>query len=328
MQAATPGRLQGPVPLREDFAAMTTAYLAAEGYESALAGELSAAGVSIDRIHGRLVVTPGEPIESAWAANIWFDAVPIPVSSIGDAARALRDRQRSWAAYAPEHRGRVSLIAEKLPPLSGRPLELGEAAPASPLGSFTLLHRDLMLVAERCSSPFPNGEVPLAELRVGPPNRAYRKLWEAFVLLDRYPAQGDLALDLGASPGGWTWLLSRLGCHVVAVDRAPLDETVSRRDHVETVQASAFGLEPDDLLHGRVPHWVCSDVACYPERLLPLVERWTSLDPTPTLIFTLKFQGETDHEIAERFKSIRGSRVVHLHHNKHELTFLLRGDRP
>jgi len=307
---------------------MTTAYLAPTGYESVLAGELARAGVSIDRTHGRLFISLDKPFDAAWTANTWLDVAETPIASIGDAARQLRGRQRSWAPYAPEHRGRVSLVTEKLPPLSGRTLELGETAPASPLGSFTLLRPDLMLAAERCTSPFPNGEVPLAEMRIGPPNRAYRKLWEAFVLLDRYPKPGDLAVDLGASPGGWAWLLARSGCQVLAVDKAPLDETVSELDNVETVQTSAFGLEPADVHAGRVPRWVCSDVACYPDRLLPLVDRWGTLDPAPTLVFTLKFQGETDHEITDRFKSIPGASVVHLHHNKHELTFLLPGDRP
>lgn len=301
---------------------MTAAYLAAETHESRLAGELSRAGVGVRAIHGRLFISDDEPVEAAWAANTWFDAAEIPIVSIGDAARQLRDRQRSWAVYAPFHGGRSALIAEKLPPLSHRPLRLGEPAPVSPLGSWTLLDRDRMLVAERCSSAFPNGEVPLAELRVGPPNRAYRKLWEAFVVLGRFPERGDVAVDLGASPGGWSWLLAELGCRVVAIDKAPLDAAVAELEPVSSVQASAFGLSPADVLGDRAPEWVCSDIACYPERLFPLLERWSALDPAPTLIFTIKFQGETDHAITDRFRSLPSARVVHLHHNKHELTLI------
>ena len=40
------------------------------------------------------------------------------------------------------------------------------------------------------------------------------------------------------------------------------------------------------------------------------------------LTTTLKFQGETDFETAARFAAIPGSRLVHLHHNKHELTWI------
>jgi len=40
-------------------------------------------------------------------------------------------------------------------------------------------------------------------------------------------------------------------------------------------------------------------------------------------VCTIKFQGETDHETARAFAAIPGSTVLHLHNNKHELTFLL-----
>ncbi len=304
---------------------MTTAYLAAEDHESTLTEELRRAGVAVGATHGRLFISEDESVEAAWAVNTWFDAVSLPIGSVGDAAKQLRARQRSWALYAPIHRGRASLIAEKLPPLSSHPLRLGDLAPTSPLGSWTLLKPDLMLAAERCSSPFPNGEPPLAELKEGPPNRAYRKLWEAFVALGRYPAAGDRAVDLGASPGGWTWLLAELGCRVAAVDKAPLDQAVAGLDRVEQLQTSAFGLSPSDVHGGRPPAWVVADIACYPERLFPLIERWTALDPPPTLIFTVKYQGPTDHQVTDRFRSLPGARLVHLHHNKHELTLLLEG---
>ena len=298
---------------------MKTAYLAAEGHERRLATELDRAGVAVRLTHGRLFVTDGPAVQVAWAANTWFDAEEVSISSIRDGADTLRSRQRSWAVYAPEHRGRAGLIVEKLPSVSGRALDLRELAPSSPLGSWTLLDPTTMLLPRRCSSSFANGEVQLAEIRHGPPNRAYRKLWEAFVVLGRYPSAGDGAVDLGASPGGWTWLLHELGCNVVAVDKAPLDPAVERLPRVEARTQSAFAPLEDD----RVPRWVTSDIACYPERLFGLIDRWCGLNPKPTLIFTIKFQGETDHDIVDRFRSFDGARLVHLHHNKHELTLFL-----
>lgn len=305
-----------------DNGAVTTAYLAAEGYEKALADELSRAGARTMRVHERLHVCQGDPVDAAWAVNTWFDVEEVEIASIGNAAGRLRARQRNWAAYAPIHRGRAGLIVDKLPPLSNRVLEPGEVAPAGQLGSWTLLEPDRMLVAERCTSAFPNGEVPLAEIKHGPPNRAYRKLWEAFVVLGRYPEPGDLAVDLGASPGGWTWLLAELGCHVVAVDKAPLDPAVAAMPGVREVQGSAFGLRPAEV-SGRAPQWVCSDIACYPDRLFRLIDTWQDFEAPPTLIFTVKFQGPTDHEVADRLRALPGARLVHLHHNKHELTLMV-----
>ena len=296
---------------------MTTAYLAAEGFEQALDEELARAGVAAGFHHGRLRVSESRPVHAAWAANIWWDAERIAVSSIGDAAKALRRRQRNWALYAPEHRGRAQLIADKLPHVAARPLEFGEVAPDAPLGSWTLLERDLVLAATDCSSPFPNGVPRFVEDRDGPPSRAYLKLWETFARLRRQPGPGERCLDLGAAPGGWTWLLARTGAEVTAVDRTPLDPEVERLTNVTWQRASAFGLDPADV--GPVDWW-CSDIVAYPDRLLDLATRWLDSGRVRNLVCTVKFQGETDHDAAARFAALPGAQLFHLSQNKHELT--------
>ena len=296
---------------------MTTAYLAAEGYEHELDDELARAGVAVPLHHGRLRVSESPPVHAAWAANIWWDAERIAVDSIGDAAKKLRQRQRNWVVYAPEHRGRAQLIADKLPHVAARPLELGEVAPGAPLGSWTLLERDLMLAAADCSNPFPNGVPRFVEDRDGPPSRAYLKLWETFARLRRQPGPGERCLDLGAAPGGWTWLLAHLGAEVTAVDRAPLDDEVDRLMNVTWERASAFGLDPAEV--GPVDWW-CSDIIAYPDRLLDLVTRWLDSGRVHNLVCTIKFQGATDHDAAARFAALPGAQLFHLSQNKHELT--------
>ncbi len=296
---------------------MTTAYLAAEGFERALDEELARAGVAVGLHHGRLRISESQPVHAAWAANIWWDAERIAVSSIGDAAKALRRRQRNWALYAPEHRGRAQLVADKLPHVSARPLELGEVAPDAPLGSWTLLERDLVFAAQECSSPFPNGVPRFVENHDGPPSRAYLKLWETFARLRRQPGPGERCLDLGAAPGGWTWLLARLGAEVTAVDRAPLAPEVDELANVTWQRGSAFGLDPADV--GPVDWW-CSDIIAYPDRLLELVARWLDSGRVRNLVCTVKFQGTTDHDAAARFAALPGVQLFHLSQNKHELT--------
>jgi 23S rRNA (cytidine2498-2'-O)-methyltransferase len=296
---------------------MTTGYLAAEGFERELDDELARAGVVVRLQHGRLRVSEGQPVHAAWAANTWWDAERIAVASIGDAAKRLRVRQRNWVVYAPEHRGRAQLIADKLPHVSARPLELGEVAPDAPLGSWTLLERDLVLAATRCASPFPNGVPRFVEDREGPPSRAYLKLWETFARLRRQPGAGERCLDLGAAPGGWTWLLARTGAEVLAVDRAPLATEVGRLPNVTWQRGSAFALDPSDV--GPVDWW-CSDIIAYPDRLLDLVRRWLDSGRVRNLVCTVKFQGTTDHDAAARFAAIPGAQLFHLSQNKHELT--------
>jgi 23S rRNA (cytidine2498-2'-O)-methyltransferase len=299
---------------------MTTAYLAAEGFVEQLHEELRRARLVVSKQHERLLICDGDAIDAAWVANVWHDCVERPVPSIGAAAQALRDIQRNWAMYAPLHHRRANLIQERLPHVSARPLVFPAAAPNAPLGSWTLLAPDLMLLAARCSSPFANGEVTFVEDRNGPPNRAYLKLWEALVRLGRWPQPGQRCLDLGASPGGWTWALARLGAEVLAVDKAQLAPKVAAMLGVTWHGESAFALEPQSV--GRVD-WLFSDIACYPARLLRLVEKWRASGLVGTFVCTVKFQGATDHDAAAAFAAIPGATLVHLHHNKHELTFML-----
>ena len=299
---------------------MTTAYLAVDGLESQLREELTRGGVEVRAEHGRLLLSEAPPLRAAWAANIWHDCVELPVASIGTAAKSLRDIQRNWAMYAPLHHRRAALIQEKLPHVSAKPVIFPTAAPTASLGSWTLLAPDRLLAAAACSSPFANGEVELVEDKVGPPSRAYLKLWEALVRLRRWPQPGERCLDLGASPGGWTWVLAKLGAEVVAIDKAPLDPKVAAMPGVEWRGESAFGLEPASV--GAVD-WLFSDVICYPARLFRLVERWRASGLVKNFVCTIKFQGETDHETAAAFAALPGAEVLHLHNNKHELTFML-----
>ena len=206
--------------------------------------------------------------------------------------------------------------------MSAKPLSLGAAAPSAPLGSWTLLAPDVLLAAGRCSSPFPNGEIRLEEHREGPPSRAYLKLWEALVRLGRWPGAGEHCLDLGASPGGWTWLLAQGRATVTAVDKAPLDPAVAALAGVTWRGESAFGLDP---LSVPEVDWWCADIACYPERLLGLVQRWRDSGRVGTFVFTVKFQGAVDHALVGRFAGLPGARLFHLHHNKHELTCVVPG---
>ena len=298
--------------------AQRTAYLAPDGFLPELLREL---GDSVAEVHERLVVTAGPARAVAWCANVWRDPQTIAVESIGDAAAKLRAIQRNWALYSIGHHRRAALIAEKLPKVSAKALVFGTPAPRAPLGSWTLLDPNTVLASADCSSPFVNGEVAFVEDRSGPPNRAYLKLWEALTLLGETPQPGQLCLDLGSSPGGWTWVLQRMGARVVSVDKAPLDPTVAALERVEHRQMSAFALEPRDV---EPVDWLCADIACYPARLFALVEKWLASGKVKRFVCTLKFQGETDFAAMEKFAALPG-RLMHLHHNKHELTWMHTG---
>ena len=302
---------------------IAAAYLAAEGFQPELAEELRRAGRSISTWHGLLALSPEPAHQAAWALDIWDAPAELPAPSVKAAADALRGIQRNWSLYSAAHHRRALLIQERLPPLKPKPLAFPAAAPTGHLGGWTLLTPETLLASPTKSSPFLGGAVQFVEDREGPPSRAYLKLWEALVRIGRWPGPGETCLDLGACPGGWTWALAQLGATVVAVDKAPLDPRVVAMPGVTVRQESAFGMEPKDEA---AVDWLFSDVICYPARLLNLVRRWLEAGKARNFVCTIKFQGETDHDVAAEFAALPGARLFHGAHNKHELMFTLLRD--
>jgi 23S rRNA (cytidine2498-2'-O)-methyltransferase len=284
---------------------------------------------------------PAVAVPVFWHQNCWLEPFRLEFDSINEAASVLRGIQRNWAACLFTQFRRGSLIASKLPPLSTKPRPFPRLLPDSSVGAWTLLDAHTMIASARCTSPFPGGVIEFEEDKLGPPSRAYLKLWEALTRLRRWPLPGERCLDAGASPGGWTWALVRLGARVTAVDRSPLEPRISAMPGVEFIKHDAFTLRPEDL--GPVD-WLFCDVICYPPRLFEWVEKWLAAGLCRNFVCTIKMQGRTgdsaraggpaetgtaggskglaDFETPRRFAMIPGSQVVHLYHNKHELTWL------
>jgi 23S rRNA (cytidine2498-2'-O)-methyltransferase len=312
-------------------------YQAIPGFEDHLAKELGgmkslwgtnlffaeAAGADAD---------PGAAGETApvfWHQNCWLEPFRVEFNSINEAASALRGIQRNWAACLFTQYRRGSLIAAKLPPISAKPRPFPWLLPEAPMGAWTLLDPSTMIAGGRCSSPFPGGVIEFQEDKLGPPSRAYLKLWEALTRLRRWPGPGERCLDAGASPGGWTWALARLGARVIAVDRAPLEDRIAALPAVECIRHDAFTLLPEDI--GPVD-WLFCDVICYPPRLYDWIGKWLASGLCKNFVCTIKMQGgageggmannSADFDTPRRFAAIPGGVVAHLYHNKHELTWM------
>lgn len=294
------------------------AYLADEATQPVLAEELARLGIPVSHWHGTLALSPEPPRRSVWALDVWTAPETLFCASVGDAARLLRERQRNWSLHAVVNHRRCALIEAKLPPVKAAPLRFPEPAPQAPLGGWTLLSPDRLLLSACKTSPFVGGVCRFVEDRTGPPSRAYLKLWEACTRLGARPGLGESCLDLGASPGGWSWALGQLGARVVAVDKAELAPSVAAMPNVTLRRESAFGIDPRQE---EAVDWLFSDIIAYPARLLGLVRRWIEAGKTRHILCTIKFQGATDHEIADQFSQIAGGTLMHLAHNKHELTF-------
>ena len=68
--------------------------------------------------------------------------------------------------------------------------------------------------------------------------------------------------------------------------------------------------------------WVVSDIIAYPDRIVGLVERWLAAHPAASFVVTIKFQARTEMAPLAPLVAVPGSRLLHLFHNKHELTWM------
>ena len=124
------------------------------------------------------------------------------------------------------------------------------------------------------ASVWPNG---IPRLRVPPraPSRSLLKLDEALGLLlndderAHWLAPGRRAVDLGAAPGGWTWLLAERGLQVDAIDNGDLAQNVREHPRVNHHRADGFTFRP----RGRVD-WLVCDMVERPQRIAGLTAEW------------------------------------------------------
>ncbi len=277
-----------------------------------------------------------------WSSTCMTEPFLLNFDSIGEAARALKEIQRNWAPYNYQLFRRAALIQEKLPYINLKDRnfiktdsETGKKTfaleiPHSSMGLYTLIDEKTIIASASTTSFLPCGLLNFVEDHENPPSRAYLKIQESLTLARLFtgvelPSENKKCFEAGACPGGWTWVLMELGADVFAVDRAPLAQRLMEDSHVKFLAHDAFTLKPADIcaqMETDCLDWVFSDVICYPERLFEWVNMWLESGCTKNMICTIKMQGAIDWQLVKKFKDIPGSRVVHLHYNKHELTWI------
>lgn len=305
---------------KTDSSFSLTGYLAPEGLVQDLEQEIERdPDLKIVQRMRQLLVVQGPRKNLVFAQVTWPEIQKIEITSIGDAVKKLKAHGKLWAQYAFDFHRRMALIQEQLPKIKLHQMNLEQTLPVRKLGGWTLQNEKTLWFSADTNSIFPEGIMTFAEDKSAP-SRAYLKLWEFFLLTGHTPKKGEKCLDMGSSPGGWTWVLSNLGAHVISVDKAPLDDKLLSRPHIESLKKDAFTLDPKSV--GKVD-WFFSDIICYPKDLLDLVQKWQSSGLVKNFVCTIKFQDPTDFETLEKFKAIPGSKILHLSVNKHEVTWFL-----
>lgn len=178
------------------------------------------------------------------------------------------------------------------------------------------------------SAPWPMG-VPRLRLHRDAPSRSALKLEEALlVLLDEAQRREHLrpgmrAADLGAAPGGWTWVLVRHGLHVTAIDNGPLRPHLFDSGLVEHLRADGFRWQPPRPLD-----WMVCDMVEQPSRVARRMGQWLREGWCRHTIFNLKLPMkkrwlETQRSLA-MFEEQAGIplavRARQLYHDREEIT--------
>ena len=170
----------------------------------------------------------------------------------------------------------------------------------------------------RVTWPYVKGEIPVASDKAAP-SRAFAKLLEAEQRLGRSIAAAETCVDLGASPGSWSYVALARGANVIAVDRAPLRADLMSHPRLTFQQGDAFKFTP-----GASVDWLLCDVVAAPERSVDLLLHWLREGLTRHFVMTLKFKGQEEYGLVDRLKHALPGLcddfyLVHLCANKNEV---------
>ena len=272
---------------------------------------------------------PGDriaPIIGALAGHAPFATLLVEHPD-SDAGKPLAGLARSFAnALRPALR-EAGLLAR-------REAQPGDAPSGERLHACFVSGDRVLLAASRAgdSAPWPLG-IPRLRLHPEAPSRSALKLEEALlVLLDpaeraRLLQPGMRAADLGAAPGGWTWVLARHGLHVTAIDNGPLRPHLFDTGLVEHLRADGFAWRPPRPLD-----WMVCDMVEQPRRVAARMAEWLREGWCRQAVFNLKLpmkkRWEETRLCLGLLREASGGpielRARQLFHDREEITLLAR----
>ncbi len=323
------------------------------GFEDLLAGELRAQGLAVTAQGGGWVGT--DPSASLSVSELCFaHAIHLaPVEVVGETVNALATRlldcflasakderfEGAWpcvftAAAGLDGLGRrtdavAGAFAELLKKRLGRVARLAvpdlPRTPGSARGLF--VHFVDFKKAFVSRSAILNGQRRMADDPLAP-SRSYLKVEEAYAVLGREPSPGELVVDLGAAPGGWSYSAAKRGARVLALDNGPLKGGALNHPLIEHRRADAYGYRPGP---GERADWLFCDLVDDPHHVLRnLIAPWLENAWCRRFVVILKF-GRVDPLALLRevrapgsvfSRRAPGTRVRHLYHDREEFTLV------
>jgi 23S rRNA (cytidine2498-2'-O)-methyltransferase len=176
-------------------------------------------------------------------------------------------------------------------------------------------------------SAFPGGIRRLAA-RAEAPSRAHLKLEEGLEWAELPLRAGDVAVDVGSAPGGWSWVLLERGLRVHGVDPTPVVPSLLDNSRFTLHQGPIRTFRPERI--GPV-QWLFCDMNGPPLAALGQLDRLVPRFRGLRAVFhTVKLSDERPlavlDEVRGRFRALGFAdvRVRHLYHNRAELTLVAR----
>jgi 23S rRNA (cytidine2498-2'-O)-methyltransferase len=165
------------------------------------------------------------------------------------------------------------------------------------------------------------------------PSRSTLKLAEALVEFfdDGERAKrfgpGMTAVDLGASPGGWTWQLVQRHMIITAVDNGAIDARLLDSGQVKHRRDDGFHYQPPEPVD-----WMVCDMVESPSRIARLAAKWIAQGWCSATIFNLKLPMKKRWEELQRCRDLIDRdlggggyylRMKQLSHDREEVTAYL-----
>ncbi|MGR4897137.1 23S rRNA (cytidine(2498)-2'-O)-methyltransferase RlmM [Stenotrophomonas sp. ATCM1_4] len=189
-------------------------------------------------------------------------------------------------------------------------------------------HAFVSVADTRDSAPWLLG-IPRLKLLPDAPSRSALKLEEALMTLltpeerEALVKPGMRAADLGAAPGGWTWVLTRQHVQVLSIDNGPLRQHVLDTGLVEHLRADGFHWQPETPLD-----WMVCDMVEQPRRVAERMATWLRQGWCRHAIFNLKLPMKKRWDetrlcldlFAEQAGKPLTLRAKQLYHDREEIT--------
>lgn len=274
------------------------------------------AGLVVDAIAGVL------PDDAPWSLHVYpFEAVAAG-SRLGARAFHTRSREKQTRAEPKLERSETSALGSRCRMIRESTLELlqkrrrhlaralrPDTGPffedeslvqlvltAPEAGLLSLAPASLPFEQRRVMSFFPGGDAPLAADKHAP-SRAFAKLVEAEARLGRRILARETCVDLGASPGSWTYVAVQRGARVTAVDRSELRADLMEHPRVRFEQGDAFRFQPAAPVD-----WLLCDVIARAERSAELLSRWLRERWCRHFVVTLKLDDAGSEAVLAELK--------------------------